>query len=116
MSANELFLFACLAVFFVFMVMSSRKRKAQISKLESSVKVGAKAVMLGGITGKIVAVKDDSVIVETTPGTKIEFLKGAVRSVVEPSLDEKPESTSPKSKPAAKKTATKSATTKKSSK
>lgn len=116
MGPNELFLFACLAVFFVFMVMSSRKRKAQISKLESSVKVGAKAVMLGGITGKIVAVKDDSVIVETTPGTKIEFLKGAVRSVVEPSFDDEPESTSPKSKPAVKKAVAKPATTKKSSK
>ena len=72
--------------------------------------------MLGGITGKIVAVKDDSVIVETTPGTKIEFLKGAVRSVVEPSFDDEPESTSPKSKPAVKKAVAKPATTKKSSK
>lgn len=114
--ANELFLFACLAVFLVFMFMSSRKRKAQIAKLESSVKVGAKAVMLAGITGKIVAIKDDSVIVETTPGTKIEFLKGAVRNVVEPSLDDKPEPKSVKTRSTTPQNSAKPTTAKKSSK
>lgn len=114
--ANQLFLFACLAVFFVFMMMSSRKRKGQITKLESSVKVGAKAVMLGGITGKIVAIKDDSVVVETTPGTKIEFLKGAVRSIVEPSLDDKPEPKAAKARTADPKKNTKPVSAKKSSK
>ena len=100
----------------MFMIMSNRKRKAQITKLESSVKVGAKVVMLGGITGKIIAVKDDSVVVETTPGVKIEFLKGAVRNVVEPSLDAKPEKTPQKEKQLTKKVAEKPAASKKSSK
>jgi preprotein translocase subunit YajC len=46
--------------------------------------------MLGGITGKIVSISDSSVVVETTPGTKIEFVKAAIRSVTAPSLDKAP--------------------------
>ncbi len=37
--------------------------------------------MLGGIKGKIVSILEDTVIVETTPGTRIEFVKAAVRTV-----------------------------------
>lgn len=50
--------------------------------LEASVAVGAQVIMLGGIKGKIVSILEDTVIVETTPGTRIEFVKAAVRTVV----------------------------------
>lgn len=79
-----------LLVFVAFIFFSNRRRKAATQQLESSVKLGAKAVMLGGITGTIVEVRDTTLIVETFPGTKIEFLKAAVRTVTAPSLDEKP--------------------------
>lgn len=49
--------------------------------------------MLGGIKGKVVSILADTVIVETTPGTKIEFVKAAVRTVVSPSLENKPKAT-----------------------
>ena len=81
-----------LLVFVAFIFFSNRRRKAATAQLESSVKVGAKAVMLGGITGTIVEVRETTLVVETFPGTKIEFLKAAVRSVTAPSLDEKPAS------------------------
>ena len=75
--------------------------------------------MLGGIKGKITSINDDTVIVETTPGNKIEFVKAAVRSVSAPSLDT-PAKATPKAKaPAAKVAATskpKTTTTKKTAK
>jgi len=81
-SNNDYTIFLLLAVFVAFLFFSSRKRKKQASTLTDSVKVGAKVVMLGGITGKIVAVNADTVTVESTPGTQIEFMKAAVRNVV----------------------------------
>lgn len=79
-----------LVVFVAFMIFSNRRRKSATQQLENSVKVGAKAVMLGGITGTITEVRDTTLVVETFPGTKIEFLKAAIRSVNSPSLDDAP--------------------------
>ena len=90
MPSNDYSLIVILVVFVAFLFFSSRRRKAQASQLTNSVKVGANVVMLGGITGKIVSISDSTVVVETTPGTKIEFVKAAVRSVTAPSLDKAP--------------------------
>lgn len=79
-----------LVVFVAFMIFSNRRRKSATQQLENSLKVGARAVMLGGITGTITEVRDTTLVVETFPGTKIEFLKAAVRSVNSPSLDDAP--------------------------
>jgi len=89
------------AAFVAFILFSNRRRKSAAQQLENSVKVGAKAVMLGGITGVITEIRDTTVIVETVPGTKIEFLKAAVRSVDAPSLDAKPVTKAEAAKPVA---------------
>lgn len=86
-------LFIILVVFVAFIFFSNRRRKAASQQLEGSVKVGAKAVMLGGITGTITEIRETTLVVETLPGTKIEFVKAAVRSVTAPSLDVKPVTT-----------------------
>lgn len=88
--SNNLLPFALLIAFVAFIFFSNRRRKNAATQLTNSVKVGASVVMLGGITGKIVSIGDSSVVVETTPGTKIEFVKAAIRSVTPPSLDKSP--------------------------
>ena len=57
--------------------------------------------MVGGIKGVITEVRDGSVILETVPGTKIEFLTAAVRSVELPTLDKKPTPAKATTKPKA---------------
>jgi preprotein translocase YajC subunit len=90
-----------LAVFLAFVFFSNRRRGQQAKALEASVVVGAQVIMLGGIKGKVVSILEGSVIVESTPGTRIEFLKAAVRSVVPASLDVKAVTgPKPKAKPA----------------
>ena len=97
-------LLVILAVFLAFIIFSNSRRTKQAKALEASVAVGAKVIMLGGIKGKIVSILEDTVIVETTPGTRIEFLKAAVRTVVPASLETIAE-TPAKAKPAAAKPA-----------
>jgi preprotein translocase subunit YajC len=91
-------LLVILAVFLAFIIFSNSRRSKQAKALEASVSVGAQVIMLGGIKGKIVSILDDTVIVESTPGTRIEFLKAAVRTVVPASLDAKAEVSAPKAK------------------
>lgn len=113
-------LIVILLAFLAFIIFSNRKRSNAAKQLEASVAVGVEVVMLGGIKGKIVAIREDSVIVESTPGTRIEFVKAAVRTVVAPTLETKPKATravsatkatTPAKKPTAtaKKTTTKTA-------
>lgn len=96
-----------LAVFLAFIIFSNSRRSKQAKALEASVSVGAQVVMLGGIKGKIVSILDDTVVVESTPGTRIEFLKAAVRTVVPASLEVKPAVATPKAKSAPKAAASK---------
>mgnify|MGYP000535266418 CR=1 FL=1 len=103
--SQDVFLVVALAILIAMMFMSSRKRKKQAADLLASVKVGSNIVLHSGITGKIISVDGDRAVIETTPGTKIAFLKGAIRSV---------DASAPKGsaieKPAAKATAKTSAT------
>lgn len=75
------------AAFLALIFFNGRKRKSAIADMKSKIKVGATVIMAGGVRGTLVEIREDSVVVETTPGIKIEFLKAAVNSVVAPSLD-----------------------------
>jgi preprotein translocase subunit YajC len=86
----EILTFAMLIFFVGFIFFSNRKRKVAAQELASSLKAGSKAVMVGGIKGVITEVREGTVILETVPGTKIEFLTAAVRSVETSTLDKKP--------------------------
>jgi len=113
--SNTLQLVLIIAVFVAFLLFSSRKRKKQAETLNDTVKVGANVVMLGGITGKIVSINNDTVVVESTPGTKIEFMKAAVRNVTAPKEDVAVKAPAKKA-PVKKAAATKSAPVKKTAK
>jgi preprotein translocase subunit YajC len=114
--SQDVFLVVALAILIAMMFFSSRKRKKQAADLLSSVKVGSSVVLHSGITGKIVSLDGDRAVIETTPGTKIAFLKGAIRNVEAPtkasSVSKAPAAkaaTSAAKKPAAKKPAAKTA-------
>jgi preprotein translocase YajC subunit len=114
--SQDVFLVVALAILIAMMFLSSRKRKKQAADLLSSVKVGSSVVLHSGITGKILSLDGDRAVIETTPGTKIAFLKGAIRNVEAPAKSApsakaptvKSTSTATK-KPAAKKPAAKTA-------
>jgi preprotein translocase subunit YajC len=88
-----------LAVFLAYIIFSNSRRSKQAKALEESVAVGAQVIMLGGIKGKIASILEDTVIVETTPGTRIEFVKAAIRTVVPASTETKPAATKKVSAP-----------------
>ncbi len=69
-------------VLFIFM---SRKQKAQDRKeaeMRDALQVGDEVTTIGGIIGKVISIKAETFVLETTKDkTKIRFLKGAIRSI-----------------------------------
>jgi preprotein translocase subunit YajC len=104
---DSLFLFLALAFLGAMLFYSSRKRKKAAEALQVQVVKGAYVMLTSGIFGKITAVLDNRIELETSPGNKMLVATGAVRSI-----EEEPKSGKPAAKAAAKpkpKTATKTA-------
>ncbi|MBE6647053.1 MAG: preprotein translocase subunit YajC [Ruminococcaceae bacterium] len=74
-----------IGVMIIFMVISSRKQKKQdqeIANMRNNLSVGDEITTIGGIIGKVVSIKEETCVIETSrDGTKIRILKSAVSHV-----------------------------------
>lgn len=70
---------AMIGVFYFLMIRPENKRKKEAEKMRSNVKVGDEITTIGGIVGKVVNVKDDKFVIETSADqVRIEFAKWAL--------------------------------------
>ena len=61
---------------------SQKKRDQEAQQMRDSLQVGDEITTIGGIIGKVVSIKDETFVLETTKEkTHIRFLKAAIRSV-----------------------------------
>ncbi len=61
---------------------SQKKRDKEAQDLRDSLQVGDEVTTIGGIIGKVVSIKEETFVLETTKEkTHIRFLKAAIRSV-----------------------------------
>ena len=67
------------------MIRPQKKRDKEAQQMLASLKRGDKVVTIGGIRGKIVAVRNDSVILKIDSNTKMELNKTAISQVLVPS-------------------------------
>ena len=54
------------AVFYFMIIRQEKKKKKEEEKLRSSLKVGDKITTIGGIVGKVVDVKEENIVIETS--------------------------------------------------
>ena len=67
------------AVFYFMIIRPENKRKKEAEQLRSNIKNGDKITTIGGITGKVVDVKEDKFVIETgADQVRIEFAKWAL--------------------------------------
>ena len=67
---------------FWFSSRSQKKRDREAAEMRDALAVGDEVTTIGGIIGKVVSIKGETFVLETTKDkTKIRFLKGAIRSV-----------------------------------
>ena len=67
-------------VFFYFFIIRPQKKKAnEVNEMRENLKVGDKIITIGGIIGKIILVKEDYLVIETSSdNTKIEIMKWGI--------------------------------------
>ena len=59
-----------------------KKQQKKDTEMRNALDIGDEVTTIGGIIGEIVSIKDETVTIETSKaGTKIRFLKTAIRSV-----------------------------------
>ena len=67
---------------YFFMIRPQKKQEKEVNAMRDSLMVGDEITTIGGIIGKIVSIKDETLVLETSrDGTKIRILKSAVRNV-----------------------------------
>lgn len=78
-----------LALYF-FMIRPQKKQEKQVKDMRDSLQVGDEITTIGGLIGKIVSIKDETLVMETSrDGTKIRILRSAVRCVDVPAEESK---------------------------
>ena len=69
-------------VLYFFMIRPQKKQEKKDAEMRNSLQVGDEVTTIGGIIGKVVSIKEETFVLETTKDkTKIRFLRGAIRSV-----------------------------------
>ncbi len=69
-------------VMYFFMIRPQKKQEKQINEMRENLQVGDEVTTIGGIIGRIVSIKDETVLIETgRDKVKIRFLRSAIRSV-----------------------------------
>ena len=67
------------ALMYFLMIRPEKKRKQKAEEMRNSLKVGDEVTTIGGITGTICAVKDETIVIETgADRVRIEFTKWAI--------------------------------------
>ncbi len=69
-------------VLYFFMIRPQKKQQKEQQDMRNSLAVGDEVTTIGGIIGKVVSIKGETFVLETTKEkTHIRFLKGAVGSI-----------------------------------
>ena len=77
-----LMIVAMLAILYFFMIRPQKKQEKETNAMRNALQVGDEITTIGGIIGKIVSIKEETIMIETGHDrTKIRLLKSAVRNV-----------------------------------
>lgn len=67
---------------YFFMIRPQKKQEKEQNDMRNNLQVGDEITTIGGIIGKIVSIKEETITIETSHDrTKIRLLKSAVRNV-----------------------------------
>ena len=68
-----------LAIFYFMLIRPENKKKKELEKMRSELTVGDQVTTIGGIIGDICAVKEESIVIETSADrVRVEFAKWAI--------------------------------------
>jgi preprotein translocase subunit YajC len=83
---------AIILVFYFFMIRPQQKKAKDQKKFREELTKGMFVVTIGGLHGKLVAVEDDTVVVEVDKGVRLTFDKAAISTEATAKLNQQPNS------------------------
>ncbi len=70
-----------IVVFYFFMIRPQKKRQKEEEKMRNSLQIGDEVTSIGGIVGRVVSIKDDSIVLESPADhSKIKLLRAAIQT------------------------------------
>ena len=73
---------AMVAIFYFLLYRPQKKQEKQTKNMLESLQVGDEITTIGGIIGKVISIKEETVLLETSKDkTKIRILRSAVRTI-----------------------------------
>lgn len=70
------------AALYFFSIRPQRKQEKEANAMRNSLSIGDEVTTIGGIIGRVVSIKDETFVLETTKErTKIRFLRSALKSI-----------------------------------
>ena len=78
MWSSLIFIVLLIVVFWLFFIRPQSKRAKEEQQYRESLKKGDKVVTIGGFHGKVVEVKDTTVVISLAPNTEVEVEKTAL--------------------------------------
>lgn len=79
MWSSLIFIVLLIVVFWLFFIRPQSKKAKEEQKFRDSLKKGDKVVTIGGFHGKVVEVKDTTVVISIAPNTEVEVEKTALQ-------------------------------------
>ena len=71
-----------IVAFYFFGIRPQKKQEKEAANMRNNLSVGDEITTIGGIIGKVVSIKDETCVIETSrAGTKIRILKSAISKV-----------------------------------
>jgi|TARA_B110001452_G_scaffold20279_1_gene16325 preprotein translocase subunit YajC len=75
---NIAFLVAIFVIFYFFMIRPQNKKRKELQNMRESLKKGDSVVTIGGIHGKVLEVKETTIVLSIDANTKIKVDKSSV--------------------------------------
>tara|TARA_B100000497_G_C7452310_1_gene280282 strand:+ start:83 stop:409 length:327 start_codon:yes stop_codon:yes gene_type:complete len=75
---NIAFLVVIFVIFYFFMIRPQNKKRKELQNMRESLKKGDSVVTIGGIHGKVVEVKETTIVLSVDANTKIKVDKSSV--------------------------------------
>lgn len=81
MTTTIIMMVAMVGIFYFLIIRPENKRKKETAAMRNALAVGDEIVTIGGVTGTVCAVKDETIVIETgADRVRIEFHKWAISS------------------------------------
>ena len=81
-----------IGIMYLFLIRPQKKKEKQIQEMRDGVQVGDEIITIGGICGKVVKTKEDTIVIQVgADKVKFEMTRWAVSSVVSKREDKKAE-------------------------